>query len=178
MKRPSSAAQQVGRKEKEMKNCMCRVSLGLTVLALLGLAVPGSAQQPDLLPFTAKFTVRFQSTPVPVNPPIIAQAVAGAGQADLIGQMTVAAQRTVQLGVDNQPLWSHVNTGVFTAANGDAIFWVGSGVVGSPGAFVITGGKGRFAGVAGSGAIPSVVTDPATGESTWSWVGMITRPKP
>jgi hypothetical protein len=162
-----------------MKSCMCRVSLALTVLALLGLAVPGGAQQPplDLVPFTATFTVRYQSTPVPVNPPIIAQAVSGAGQADLIGQITVTAQRTVQLGVDGQPLWSGANPGVFTAANGDAIFWAANGVAGGPGAFIITGGKGRFAGAVGSGAF-SVVTDPTKGESTMSLVGMISRPKP
>ena len=166
------------RKEKEMKNCMCRASLALAVLALLGLAVPGSAQEVDLVPFKATFTVRFQSTPVPVNPPIIAQVVSGTGQAELIGQITVNAQRTVQLGVDGQPLWAGVNPGVFTAANGDSLFWVANGVVGSPGAFVITGGKGRFAGAVGSGGIPSVVTNPTTGESTWSWVGVISLPKP
>jgi hypothetical protein len=162
-----------------MKRCICRVSLALTVLALLGLAGPGSAQQPplDLVPFNATFTVRYQSTPVPVNPPMITQVVSGAGQADLIGQITVTAQRTVQLGVDGQPLWSGANPAVFTAANGDAIFWVANGVVGAPGAFIITGGQGRFAGVVGSGAV-SVVTDATKGESTWTWVGKISRPKP
>jgi hypothetical protein len=170
---------QTVRKEKEMKSCMCRVSLALTVLVLLGLAVPGSAQQPplDLVPFTATITVRFQSTPVPVSPPIIAQAVSGAGQADLIGQITVTAQRTAQFGVDGQPLWHSVNPGVFTAANGDTIFWAVNGVVGGPGAFIITGGQGRFAGVVGSGAF-SAVTDATKGETTMSWVGKISRPKP
>jgi hypothetical protein len=162
-----------------MKSCMCRVSLALTVLALLGLAGPGSAQQPplDLVPFNATFTVRYQSTPVPVNPPIITQVVSGAGQADLIGQFTVTAQRTVQLGVEGQPLWSSGNPGVFTAANGDTIFWTANGVAGGPGAFLITGGQGRFAGIVGSGAV-SVVTDATKGESTWTWVGKISRPKP
>jgi hypothetical protein len=96
---------------------------------------------------------------------------------DLIGQITVTAQRTVQLGVEGQPLWSGANPGVFTAANGDAIFWAANGVAGGPGAFLITGGKGRFAGAVGSGAV-SVVTDATKGEATWSWVGMISRPKP
>jgi hypothetical protein len=176
----AAAGYRQSRKEQKMKRFRYSVSLALTALALLGIAVPGEAQQPpqDLVPFKATFTVRFQSTPVPVNPPMIAQAVSGAGQADLIGQITVTAQRTVQLGVDGQPLWSGANPGVFTAANGDAIFWATNGVVGAPGAFLITGGKGRFAGAAGSGAIPSVVTDPTKGETTFSWVGMITRPKP
>jgi hypothetical protein len=166
------------RKEKGMKSCTYRVSLALTVLALLGVAGPGGAQQLDLVPFKATYTVSFQSTPVPVNPPIVSQAVSGAGQADLIGQIAVTAQRTVQLGVDGQPLWSNANPGVFTAANGDTLFWVANGVVGGPGAFIITGGKGRFAGAVGSGTVTLVAADPAKGTSTWSWVGTVSAPKP
>jgi hypothetical protein len=151
-----------------MKSCTYRVSLALTLLALLGIAGPGRAQQLNLVPFKATFTVSSQATPVPVNPPIVSLAVSGAGEADLIGQITVTAQSTLQLGVDGQPLWASLNPAVFTAANGDAIFGVVNRVVGAPGAFIITGGKGRFAGAVGSGTVTS----------TWSWVGNVTAPKP
>jgi hypothetical protein len=162
-----------------MKRLTCPVRLALTTLALFGLAGTGRAQQPpqDLVPFKATFTATFQSLTIPLNPPIVSQHVSGSGQADFLGQFTVAARRTSQLGPDGQEIWGGGNPGVFTAANGDAIFWATNGVTGGAGAFLITGGKGRFAEAVGSGT-GTATPDPAKGTVTFSWVGMITRPKP
>jgi hypothetical protein len=76
-------------------------------------------------------------------------------------------------------------TGVMTGANGDALFisWSGfvrptatSGIMGD-GAFIITGGQGRFVGATGSGTL---VTNPdlVTNVVTFTWDGIVSAPKP
>jgi hypothetical protein len=158
-----------------MKRLTCPVRLALTTLALFGLAGTGRAQQPpqDLVPFKATFTATFQSLTVPVDPPMRFDLVSGTGQADFLGPFTIAAHRVFQLGLDGQPVWGNANPGVFTGANGDAIFWQ----TGGNAIFIITGGKGHFAGATGSGQ-STAAPGPKAGETTFSWVGMITRPKP
>jgi hypothetical protein len=160
-----------------MKRLTCPVRFSLAALALLGLAGPARAQQPpqDLVPFKATFTVKFESLMIPLTPPILSQLVTGTGEGDLIGKFTVAAHRTARLGLDGKLIDAGADPGVFSATNGDALFWT---TVLTGGGFVITGGKGRFAGVAGSGAITAFDTNAATGETTITWEGMITRPKP
>src|SRR5215468_10982204 len=77
------------RKETKLKSCIYRVSLALTALALLGLAVPGRAQQPstqNLVPFKAAAVVTTDSIMIPLTPPIVATRVAySSGQSDLLG---------------------------------------------------------------------------------------------
>ncbi len=80
------------------------------------------------------------------------------------------------MGVDGQFLWSSAE-GVFTTATGDALYWRTNGLAGQPAAFVITGGRGRFCGAAGSGAIPRIVVDSATGDATLTWEGTLSVPK-
>lgn len=147
-------------------------------LAAAGLAGSAEAQVPaaELMPFKATLTNRFQSTPIPLSPRMVSQTVSGTGQSDLLGEFTVVAHRTVQMGVDGQFLWSSAE-GVFTAANGDTLYWKSNGIAGQPAAFIITGGQGRFCGAAGSGAIPRIVVDPATGEATLTWNGKLSVPK-
>jgi hypothetical protein len=107
---------------------------------------------------------------------MVSQAVSGKGQSDLVGEFTIVAHRTVQMGVEGQFLWSSAE-GVFTMANGDALYWRTNGLAGQPAAFIITGGRGRFCGAAGSGAIPRIVVDPGTGDATLTWEGTLSVPK-
>ena len=69
-------------------------------------------------------------------------------------------------------LGAGANPGVFTADNGDALFWATDQKQGS---FVITGGKGRFSGAAGYGTVVGT-PNPATGEITFAWDGMVQLP--
>ena len=66
-----------------------------------------------------------------------------------------------------------MNPGVFTADTGDALFWATTLIDG----FVVTGGKGRFCGAAGSGAISAFVPAADKGRATITWEGMIEVPK-
>jgi hypothetical protein len=145
--------------------------------AAASFAGAAEAQTPaaDVMPFQATLTNRFQSTPLPLSPAMVSQAVSGTGQSDLVGEFTIVAHRSVQMGVDGQFLWSSAE-GVFTMANGDALYWRTSGLAGQPAAFIITGGRGRFCGAAGSGAIPRIVVDPATGDATLTWEGTLSVP--
>jgi hypothetical protein len=149
----------------------------VAAVAAAGLAAPAEAATPQTMPFKATFTVKFQTTMIPVHPPIVSQGVTGAGQADLLGAVTVAAYRRLQLDPDGNFWYGGADPGVFTAANGDAVFWVTKGVVGGAGGFFITGGKGRFCGATGRGTIPTQVDDPAKGETTFTWDGTITIPQ-
>jgi len=145
-------------------------------VAAAGLAAPAQAATPETLPFKATFTVKFQTTMIPVHPPIISQGVTGAGQSDLLGPVTVAAYRRLQLDPDGNLWYGGADPGVFTAANGDAVFWVTKGMPGVTGRFFINGGKGRFCGATGSGTVTQV-DDPAKGETTFTWDGTISIPK-
>jgi hypothetical protein len=155
-------------------------TVGTAAAALAAAGIAGSAQAQtraaDLLPFKATLTNRFQSTPLPLSPAVVSQAVSGKGQSDLVDEFTVVAHRTVQMGVDGQFLWSSAE-GVFTTASGDALYWRTNGLAGQPAAFIITGGRGRFYGAAGSGVIPRIVVDPATGDATLTWEGTLSVPK-
>jgi hypothetical protein len=154
------------------------VGTAAAALAAVGLAGSADAQAPsaDRIPFQATLTNRFQSTPLPLSPAMVSQAVSGTGRSDLLGEFTIVAHRTVQMGVDGQFLWSSAE-GVFTTASGDALYWRTNGLAGQPAAFIITGGRGRFRGAAGSGAIPQILVDPATGDATLTWEGTLSLPK-
>jgi hypothetical protein len=141
-------------------------------VAAAGLAGPAAGGTPPVMPFKASFTASFQSLTIPVNPPIVTQLVTGPGQSDLLGKFTVAALRIHQLGLNGEDLGGGADPGVFTADNGDALFWTTGHLVNG---FLVTGGKGRFCGAAGNGTIIAT-PNPATGEITFAWDGMIRVP--
>jgi hypothetical protein len=154
-------------------------TVGTAAAALAAASLAGAAEAQrataDRMPFKATLTNRFQTTPLPLSPAMLSQAVSGTGESELLGEFTVVAHRTVQMGVDGQFLWSDAE-GVFTTASGDALFWRTNGLAGQPAAFVVTGGRGRFCGAVGSGAIPRIVVDPATGDATLTWEGTLSIP--
>jgi hypothetical protein len=141
-------------------------------VAAAGLAGPAAAATPKVIPFKATFTVSFQSLTIPLDFPIVAQLGTGAGQSDQLGKFTVAVYRSHQMGLNGEDLGGGANPGVFTADNGDALFWTTGYLFNG---FLVTGGKGRFCGAAGNGTIIGT-PNPATGDITFSWDGMIRVP--
>src|SRR5438045_2601243 len=81
-------------RNRRMKNSPKYVSLALTVLSILGLAVPGRAQQASpssvsLVPFKFTYLSAGDSITIPVNPPIQpTRIVISGGQSDLLGPFT------------------------------------------------------------------------------------------
>jgi hypothetical protein len=177
-------------KETEMKSCISRINLALTALALIGLAVPGRAQQPStqtLVPFKATAVVTSDSMLIPLTPPVAATRVSySSGQSDLLGPFTGMAHQITRLNPDGTRLSITDGIGVWTMASGDSIFLSYSGLFlppTTPGfysfekAITITGGTGRYAGASGSGILNGV-SDIAKKQATVTLEGMITAPKP
>jgi hypothetical protein len=172
-----------------MKNWMYRVSLTLTALALMGLALHArAAQSPtqSLIPFKASAVVTSDSIMIPLTPPIAPTRVTySSGQSDLLGPFTGIAHQITRLHPDGTRLSITDGIGVWTAANGDSIFVSYSGMFGpiTPAqisfqkAIAITGGTGRFAGASGSGILNGVV-DLVKKQTTMTFEGSITAPKP
>jgi hypothetical protein len=176
-----------------MKRCHARPStapLALTALALLGLPLPGNAQQSlvqTLVPFKASAVVTTDSIMIPLTPPIVPTRVTySSGQSDLLGPFTGIANQITHLNTDGTRLSITDGIGAWTAANGDSIFLSYSGMYppsNSPDvilfqkAVAITGGTGRFVGASGSGTINGVV-DVVKKQITMTFEGKITAPKP
>jgi hypothetical protein len=172
-----------------MKSCIYRINLTLTALALLGLALPGRAQQPsaqNLVAFKATAVVTSDNMMIPVSPPVAATRVSySSGQSDLLGPFTGIAHQITRLNPDGTRLAITDGIGVWTAANGDSIFLSYSGLFGSitpeqitfQKAIAITGGTGRFAGASGSGILNGVA-DLVKKQTTMTFEGRITAPKP
>jgi hypothetical protein len=99
----------------------------------------------------------------------------GTAEGAPIGKVSVVESQHAQSGVDGKVLF-YQGTGVWTAANGDAIFYTFLGLGNeNTEAFLITGGTGQFLGASGSGG----ATWTATADGlTVTWVGFISAPKP
>jgi hypothetical protein len=173
-----------------MNRFICWISLALTAVVLLGLAVPAGAQQAplDLVPFKATLVAplaQHQLVVIPLSPEIHSVTVTGKGQADLLGEFAYVDHHFGHPGVDGQPLAITDGIGVLSAASGDALFVTYSmvarpsatqGVRPFEGAFTVAGGKGKFLGATGSG-VSTIVLDTVKMEYTQTWAGMISRPK-
>ena len=150
-----------------MKRLMCPASLALTALALLGLAVPGGAQDltKDQVPFKAAVKANADAFAIPVAPPMVSVRMTGSGETTSLGKFTFVGHDLAHLGVDGAPKSATDGVGVMTGANGDAIFvtWVSlitipkPGFVTDNGVFTITGGSGRFACATGGGVFSTLV---------------------
>jgi hypothetical protein len=192
-------ARLAGDKEKEMyvfaiarramNRCTYRVSLALTVLAVLGLTVAAVAQEPptNLVPFMFTYVSTGDSITIPVNPPVQpTRLLIASGQSDLLGSFTGIGHVINHLGADGTLVYTDGGVGVLTAANGDAVFFTHAGVARPPttpgvvaveARMTITGGKGRFVGATGSGILNTVI-DFSKRQATVTFEGMITAPKP
>jgi hypothetical protein len=166
-----------------MKRISGRISLAL---ALLGLMLPALAQEPpkDMVPFKATITGGLPDVfVVPLNPPLGFGRVSGQGEATDLGPITYIEHHVAHLDVNGIPRAATDAVGVLTAANGDAIFLNYSGLVrpvtdglAAEMAFTILGGRGRFAGATGSGAITVALNSV---KKTMSCVmeGVVSRPR-
>jgi hypothetical protein len=171
-----------------------RAGLVLTIVPLLGLALSGHAraQQPpaDLVPLKATMVAplaQVQILTIPVDPPLLSAQISGSGEAPLLGAITYVEHHYTHAGVDGIPKSSTLGVGAMTAANGDALFFSWSGLLrttATPGvymsedSFVITGGRGRFLGATGSGVLTRLFDPVDKKQVTFSWEGMVSRPKP
>jgi hypothetical protein len=134
------------------------------LFAVLGLAVRGRAQQPpqDLVPIKLTIAGLTDSYLIPISPAILSWKDVAAGDAPPLGHVSYIDHAIVHLGVDGKPVSCTDGVGAFTSANGDDLFITFSGlirpttkpdVIASEGVFTATGGRGRFKGSIGSGAI-------------------------
>ena len=170
--------------------------LAAAALALLGLALPATAQAPptsqnpmsaDLVPLKTTRTLVTPDTTVlvPTDPPVlIASGGVFKGESELFGPFTESHYFTIHLGADGNPLYQ-IGEAVSTMTNGDAISSsivvlflppTTAGVVPFQGAFNIRSGRGRFLGATGSGIVRGE-RDLKTGAVTLITEGLVTRPK-
>jgi hypothetical protein len=114
---------------------------------------------------------------LPLEPPLGVYKMVGSGEAAPFGPVTAVEHGFSQRGLDGKELWYEA-IGVFSGANGDAVFFTYRGVSQTPEAtLVITGGKGRFLGARGTG-IMTAVPGAAAGDWTCTFSGTISAPKP
>jgi hypothetical protein len=169
-----------------MKHRRHLLALFSLAAAALGAASPAAAQQVggDRVAFRA--TVGGPITPfftVPLDPPIAVASNTVTGQSDLLGAVTFHLTGRVHFGADGTPTRETDGLGVFTAANGDALYLTFSGLLRATATglmgeqfFTITGGKGRFLGASGSGSWRGSVD--ASNKLTLQIEGVVSRPKP
>jgi hypothetical protein len=171
------------RKEIAMNRKLCCVSLALTALALLGVAVPMMAQQApqDMIPFKATLTGSINPAfVIPIEPPIASDSQTSTGQATELGQVTYTEHSITHFGPDGKIAFISDGTSALVAANGDAVFLTYSGLLSGAGAqfgYTITGGRGRFKGATGSGVV-LCVRDKAKNEFVRTFDGTLSAPKP
>ena len=159
---------------------------GVAAVAATGLAAGAAdaAAEPQPTPFKATMKGKITSgLVIPLSPPIGSFQIGLKGEVPGLGQGDYVEEYTGNIGVDGQAKTVTNARGALTNAAGDALFFTWSGLaryhatgeITGDGAFMITGGRGRFCGAAGSGAI---LTHPnlATGEVTYEWDGMILVP--
>jgi hypothetical protein len=176
-----------------MNRVRSSVRLALTAVALLGLALPVGAQgvPKDRVPFKATMKASSQLSFVPGNPARVSVQESGTGEATPLGAFTWVAHVVDDTDPEEQGLGIAEGVGTIAAANGDAVY-VKFGFIRRPplepnllrweSVWLVTGGKGRFAGATGSGVsrievIPPTATNPAATTSV-TWDGTISAPKP
>jgi hypothetical protein len=157
-----------------MKCHRSAASLGLAVLAVLGLTGPLAAVQQ--VPFLGRLDGVGTITG---GPPIVSVLVNATGNATQLGQFTLAIPHTVNLTTRTA-----VGSYQFVAANGDRLVATFSGrsmPTATPGVITIvetatiTGGTGRFTGATG-GFTCQRLFNRVTGRTTGSFQGTISLP--
>jgi hypothetical protein len=164
-----------------MKRMSGRLSLALTLLPLVGLALPALGAEPPkgMVAFTIPSRVQpdaAASYPIPLLAPAMTMKLVGGGEAAPIGKFTTLEQPTLRFGVDGAGLWTEA-VGVFTAENGDTLTYEYKGLVPiQQAAFIITGGTGRFKGATGSGSMTWADDAKTPGFLVCTFVGFISEP--
>jgi hypothetical protein len=160
--------------------------VALTSLALLALSLPAIAQQApqDRVPLKVYIKGSPQGPPaflIPLDPPLSIANVTWPGQSELLGPISFIETDQIQLGTDGAPISSN-GIGVIQAANSDSLFvrWLGLVRLTATGmacehSFVITGGKGRFVGASGNGAMKGEL-DFTKNEGWLNLEGVVSKP--
>jgi hypothetical protein len=158
-----------------MKRFCCAASLGLAVVAALGLAGPAAAG--ELVPFRGPLEGDVSHTPVDAQTDSVL--VEATGTATLLGEFAVSVPHLVDL-----PTRTAAGYYEFTAANGDKVYaeFTGQarptatpGVIAIVETATITGGTGRFAGATGSFTVERLY-DRVAGTTAGSFEGTISTP--
>jgi hypothetical protein len=131
------------------------IGLTVTLLALMGVSTAAQAQTApkDMVPFKMVAATKLDaaSFTLILDHPVVYGKFVGTVEGSPLGLATAIQTDRTHVGVDGTRLWFEGQS-AWTAANGDAVYFT---YVGLPyltaGAFVITGGKGRFQGATGSG---------------------------
>ena len=155
-----------------MKRHSSAASLVLALLAVLGLAGPVAAE--EQVPFGGSFTGVVSVFPVPNEPNLRRAEVDATGNANHLGQFTLAIPHIADF--TPPPPFSSEGFYIFEAANGDTLLAEFDGKFQPiPGGFAaveiatIIGGTGRFVGATGHFTVERVVSvDPVTGIRTTS----------
>jgi hypothetical protein len=169
-----------------MSRFITPICFALALACLSGPAVAQEQTRTDLVPWNGTAASTGTTFIIPADPPIAVVQFTAIGQSNMLGPSTTVGYFLMRLGADGTPLSVTDGMYVETAGNGDAIYGTFSGLIRPSekpgfmildGISVVTGGKGRFAGAAGHDRLRAE-TELATGKSTMSWEGLISRPKP
>jgi hypothetical protein len=172
------------RKENTMRRTVHSPGLAAMLLTLLGVTLSSVAQAQappkDMVALNVVLKVTHDPASqylLPLAPPLEIVKSVGTAEGAPIGKVTVVESQRAQYGVDGKVLF-YQGTGIWTGANGDAIFYTFLGLGNeNTEAFLITGGTGRFQGATGSGGGTWTANADFT-ELTITLVGFISPPKP
>lgn len=172
-----------------MRRLVSPICLTLAAVTFASLGCPVLAQEQtrtDLVPWRGTAAGTGSNFVIPVDPPIVVVQFTATGESNMLGPSTTVGYSLMRIGADGTPM--SVTDGIYVemAANGDAIYGTFSGLIRPSekpgfitmeGISVITGGKGRFAGASGHDRLRAE-SELATGKGSFSWEGLISRPKP
>jgi hypothetical protein len=151
----------------------------ITTLGLAGAAAGTTPDAAEPLQIALKGPIP-EIVVVPLDPPMLSGRPNLSGQHPVLGQVAYIDDHEARLGLDGNALIGK-GRGVLTGANGDAIFveWVqvfgpppAAGSFEGTGAFVVTGGTGKYRGATGSGSLRTQ-GEGGTKQLTFTYDGMV-----
>jgi hypothetical protein len=153
-------------------------------LAAASPAAPAEAAQPTVEMVPLKLTLNGpmpQGIIIPVQPPLFfTTQYPLTAPSSILGRVTSAGHDEGYLDINGQAAFVN-GEGALTGDSGDALFmkWAflphlnaSTGVTEATGAFVVTGGKGKYSNTSGSGTL-SIVFDSARNQTTFVFDGML-----
>ena len=152
--------------------------LGLSLLAVLGMAVTLAAPVAAADAVTFKGRLSGTVAVTPLDPPLASVLIEASGNATQLGSFSLEVPHLV-----NQADRTAAGSYIFTSANGDVLTadFTGQATLAGPGVLttheiaVITGGTGRFAGARGS-FVADRTFYLASGKTVGSFRGSISAP--
>lgn len=158
-----------------------RFGLALATVSLLGLALPTLALARDGYGNQVAFKAVVESTvdpaatyTLPSDPRAVSMKLIGEGEGEPLGAFTTVEQCLMTVDTYGEEVALEMK-GVLTTPAGDALYYTAKGAVqgAEPAEFVITGGKGKYAGATGGGDLVATPGE-VEGEWTWEFDGVVT----